>query len=250
MITTTALLFSLVQVSPSPLPSPSPAGSPSPVGSPRAPLAGDFVGADGVRLSHRRVGTGAKVVVFLAPGGGLAHPAAARIETLAGPGRSVVFYDPRGTGLSDPVTDPDLLTADHHVRDLEALRLHLGVQRMTLVALKEGAALAAQYAADNPTHVERLVLVSPIPIEESEEPAAVERLGAPVLVIDGLRSNATLTASREWAAFLPNARLLLVRGAGNDVLADQPAAFTTAMRQFLAGRHPAGSEVVPGPDAH
>jgi pimeloyl-ACP methyl ester carboxylesterase len=249
MIATTALLVSLVQVSPSPLPSPSPAASPSSVAAPRAPTAGDFTGAEGVRLVHRRVGTGAKVIVFLPGAAGIDHPAARQIEALAGPGRSVVFYDPRGSGASDPVTD-EQMTVDLHVRDLEALRLHLGVQKMTLVALAKGAMLAAQYAAENPAHVERLVLVSPMPIEESEEPAAVERLQAPVLVIDGLRSNATLTASREWAAFLPNARLLLVRGAGNDVLADQPAAFTTAMRQFLAGRHPAGSEVVPGPDAH
>jgi pimeloyl-ACP methyl ester carboxylesterase len=172
------------------------------------------------------------------------------IEALAGTDRTVVFYDQRGSGLADPITDPELLSLDHHVRDLEALRLHLSAQRMTLVGHGAGAPIAAEYAADHPDHVERLVLLHPGSLEDSDLPATVERLTAPALVIDGMRSNASLTSSREWAGMLPNARLLLVPRAGGDVLAEQPARVTTALKQFLAGRHPTGSEVVPGPDAH
>lgn len=264
MIAATALLAVLVQASPSPWPSPSPSASPSPspspwtspspapsaVAPPRPAIQGDFAGADGVRLAHRRVGTGAKVVVFLSGGAGMSLANAAPLEALAGTARSVVFYDQRGSGLADPVSDPELLSLDHHVRDLEALRLHLSVQRMALIGHGAGAPIAAEYAADHPAHVERLVLLHPGSLEDSDLPATVERLTAPALVIDGMRSNASLTSSREWAGMLPNARLLLVPRAGGDVLADQPARVTAALKQFLAGRHPPGSEVVPGPDAH
>ena len=255
MITAAAIVAVLVQASPSPWPSPSAPPSAPPSVAPSVPPArpdidGDFPGADGVRLAHRKVGTGAKVVVFLSGGAGMSLTNAAPIEALAGPARSVVFYDQRGSGLADPVTDPELLSLDHHVRDLEALRLHLGVQRIVLVGHGAGAPIAAEYAADHPTHVERLVLLHPGSLEDSDLPATVERLTAPVLVVDGMRSNASLTSSREWAGMLPNARLLLVPRAAGDVLADQPARVTAALKQFLAGKHPAGSEIVPGPDAH
>ena len=180
----------------------------------------------------------------------MSFPAAAPIKALAAGGRSVVFYDQRGSGLAEMITDPERLTIDHHVRDLEALRLHLGVQKMALIGHGAGATVAAEYAADHPAHVERLALLHPGSLEDSDLPATVERLSAPALVVDGLRSNTSLKSSREWAGMLPNARLLLIPRAGGDVFVDQPARLTAALKQFLAGRDPAGSEVIPGPDAH
>ena len=132
--------------------------------SPPHAVEGYFPGAGGARLFHRRVGTGTRVVVFVHGGPGSNFRGSGdSIETLAGGGRTVVRYDQRGSGLSDLVTDPALLTADYHVRDLEALRLHLGAPRVTLVGQSWGAGLAALYASQHPTRVDRLVLVSPMP---------------------------------------------------------------------------------------
>jgi len=329
MSTTAVLLSILLQASPPPSRLPG--------------VDGYFPGAGGARLFHRKVGTGSKVVVFVHGGPGSNFRGAGHyIEPLAGSVRSVVLYDQRGSGLSELVTDPALLTAEYHLRDLEALRLHLGVQKMSLVGLSWGAGLAALYAAEHPGHVARLVLVSPMapakkPYHEERmaklaalrgEPASalraemmaklagatdeevaslcrelsddnfrlyfhrptpeklaraaercdipaaavrnrtiveaaalaslgdwdlrpdLEEVNAPALVVEGMRSNVPLDAAREWAATLPNARLLLIPEAGHEVFADQPAAFTAAVKQFLAGRNPRGSEVVPGPDAH
>ena len=172
----------------------------SPVASPPPAVEGHFPGSGGTRLFYRKVGTAPKVVVFLHGGPGSNFRGAdAAIEPLAGPGRSVVLYDQRGGGLSDLETIPALLTAQHHVRDLEALRVHLGVPRMTLVGLSWGAGLAALYTAEHPRRVERLVLVSPMaPVKT---PFWNERLAK----MSALRGEAASARRAEMLAKLPNA---------------------------------------------
>src|ERR1043165_9991673 len=56
-----------------------------------------------------------------------------------------------------------LLTIDHHVDDLEALRQQLHLDKLTLVAHSFGPAIAALYAIKHPDHVERMVFLGPIP---------------------------------------------------------------------------------------
>ena len=51
----------------------------------------------------------------------------------------------------------------HHVADLEALRRHFGLERMTLVALSFGPAIAASYAIAHPDHVARMIFLGPVP---------------------------------------------------------------------------------------
>jgi proline iminopeptidase len=50
------------------------------------------------------------------------------------------------------------------VADLEALRAHLGLERMTLLGHSWGAMLAAAYVAAHPERIDRLVLVGPGPL--------------------------------------------------------------------------------------
>jgi proline iminopeptidase len=305
---------------------------------------GSFPGSGGTRLFHRKVGAGPRMVVLVHGGPGSNFRGTGDfLEPLADDGRhSVVMYDQRGSGRSDVETIPALLTADHHVRDLEALRVHLGVRRMTLVGVSWGAGLAALYTARHPGRVDRLALVSPMaparkpfwderlaklgalrgaaasarraemsarlrgatdeetlalcrelsddtfrlyffdptpaklahaalrcdippaairnrPVVEAATLASLgdwdfrprlEEIAVPTLVVEGEQSNVPLDATREWAATMPNARLLLIPDAGHEVFVDQPAAFTAALRQFLRGRFPESAEAVPGPDAH
>jgi len=77
--------------------------------------------------------------------------------------RTIVLYDQRGSGRSEIVKDPARLTAAHHVRDLEAVRVHLGLQRFALIGESWGAGLAVLYAAAHPEQVERLLLIGPMP---------------------------------------------------------------------------------------
>ena len=79
-------------------------------------------------------------------------------------GRTVIFYDQRGGGRSELVSDPTLLTANHHVRDLEALREHFRLEHMSLLGISWGSGLVALYTAEHPQRVARLLLVSPMPV--------------------------------------------------------------------------------------
>jgi proline iminopeptidase len=153
---------------------------------PAAPIAaeGHVEVSDGVRLFYRRVGTGPAPLVLLHGGpGSNMNGVWPDLQPLADM-RPVVLYDQRGGGRSTIITDPARLTAEDHVRDLEALRAKLRLERMTLAGESWGAGLAILYAAAHPERVERLLLIGPMPptrlilqqrIAESDEAMAFRR---------------------------------------------------------------------------
>jgi len=72
--------------------------------------------------------------------------------------RTLLFYDQRGGGGSGPVASIASVTADQHVRDLEALRQYFRLERV-IFGHSWGAGLAALYALEHPERVRRMVLV-------------------------------------------------------------------------------------------
>lgn len=75
----------------------------------------------------------------------------------------LLYYDQRGGGRSSLPADTKLLTIDRHVDDLEALRRHLGVDKVVLLGHSFGPAIIARYAIRHPAHVDRMILIGPIP---------------------------------------------------------------------------------------
>lgn len=73
----------------------------------------------------------------------------------------LMLFDLRGTGASETPVDPESYRCDRLVDDLEALRRHLGVDQVRLLAHSAGANLAVLYAARHPERVDSLVLVTP-----------------------------------------------------------------------------------------
>ena len=67
---------------------------------------------------------------------------------------------------------------------------------------------------------------------------------APSLVVHGAMDFIPLQSSREWAAALPNSRLLVLSGSGHFPYVEVPDRFFGAVEEFLQGRWPAGSETV------
>ena len=124
---------------------------------------GIIAGADGVRLFYRKIGDSPQTIVMLHGGPGSNMNGVWPDLQPLGQGRTVVMYDQRGSGRSQILKDPSQLTAAHHVRDLEAVRRQLGIERLTLVGESWGSGLAVLYAAQYPEHVERLVLIGPMP---------------------------------------------------------------------------------------
>jgi proline iminopeptidase len=107
--------------------------------------------------------------------------------------RLVVFYDQRGTGESKRLAPGAPQTMDAEVEDLEALRAHLGLDKVALVGDSFGGWISMAYIAAHPEHVARLVLSdSPgptwkdtvhllpqtFPDIEAEDDAATKKLGA------------------------------------------------------------------------
>src|SRR5688500_17261625 len=160
---------------------------------------GYFRGADGVRLFYRKVGTDNSTVVFLHGGPGLGiGDGGYDMEPLAR-GRALLMFDQRGSGRSEVVTDPKLLTVEYQVRDLEAFRNHFGLERMTLIGLSWGTGLATFYAAAHPERVERLLLVSPMP------PAKIPFWAQRVARINSLIGPASVARLTEIGQLLPKA---------------------------------------------
>ena len=70
----------------------------------------------------------------------------------------VVLFDQRGCGRSTPRGRIEENTTAHLVRDIEALREHLGLERLVLFGGSWGATLALAYAAAHPRRIAAMVL--------------------------------------------------------------------------------------------
>ena len=114
---------------------------------------------DQLLLAYDRVGDGQDVLFV--PGGSWL---AADVLPLA-PGRTLIFFDLRGRSRSDPVADATDISLERDVRDMEALRRFFGFEHISVLAGPGyQAAVGALYAIAYPEQVERLVLLSPLPV--------------------------------------------------------------------------------------
>ena len=283
--------------------------------------------ADGVRLFFRKFGTAPSTVLI--PNGVYIVDDFAPLATT----RTLVFFDVRNRGRSDAVTDPAKIERGvlQDVDDIDAIRRHLGVDRVQLIGHSYVGIMVALYAMKYPAHTDRVVQIgsaqphagrqyppdlmcvdetfravmaniaalekeraSTDPVAFCEkfwtvldplyvtDPADVGKLAAwhrcdlpnerglmkyltgtimpsiqrlnltadefakaqaPILTIHGTRDrSAPLGGGRDWAAELPNARLLAVKDAGHAPWIESPALVFEAIETFLNGRWPAGAE--------
>jgi pimeloyl-ACP methyl ester carboxylesterase len=110
-------------------------------------------------LGYRAIGDGPPLACL--PGGpGRAAEYLGDLGGLAG-SRRLILLDPRGVGLSADPADPATFGVDRLVDDVDALRVHLGLDQMDVLAHSAGSVLATLYAARHPDRVSRLVLVTP-----------------------------------------------------------------------------------------
>lgn len=278
--------------------------------------------ADGLQLQVRAEGSGRGTLVVLHGGPGLSM---AYLQPDLGPlalHHRVIYYDQRGSGRSSLVVGATPVDADRHVDDLEQLRRHLRIERLTLLGHSWGAAVAFLYATKYPEHVARLVLVDPIPprrtpygeqmddhlhawmddatraelsrlgaarrgaadpvaacraywalfirgyVNDPQHPPAfrgdpcnvpaesftsaarvgeltmaslgdwdwrpmLRKLRVPTLIVHGDHDPIPLASAQEWAAELPDARLVTIRDSGHFTYLEQPQAFYAAIYEFL-----------------
>jgi proline iminopeptidase len=137
-----------------------------------------FTAPDGVTLHYSTMGSGAPVIV-LSGGPGLS------IEYMMPVGRDVsrhakaIMLEQRGTGHSSlEKLDASTLSIAKEVEDIDALRAHLGVEKIRVLGHSWGGMLAMAYAAAHPDRVAKLILVEPGGPTLDFGPAFVKRLEA------------------------------------------------------------------------
>jgi len=113
----------------------------------------------GCRLHYTSTGTGTPIVL-LSGGPGLDVDYMRPVADFLPSGYRSIAFEQRGTGRSRPrVFDPATLTIHTVVEDLEALRVHLQQERLSLLGHSWGGMLSMAYAVAHPDRVDRLILV-------------------------------------------------------------------------------------------
>ncbi|HLZ94004.1 MAG TPA: alpha/beta hydrolase [Candidatus Dormibacteraeota bacterium] len=130
-----------------------------------------FTAADGRKVGYRLMGNGPMLVCH--PGG----PGFSSLyfADLAGLWEryTLVLLNPRGTADSDRPADKRAYAIDDYVEDVEALRHHLGIERLMLLGHSHGGVVAQAYAATHPARVRKLVLASTLARFAPEQEAAM-----------------------------------------------------------------------------
>ena len=199
--------------------------------------------ADGARLYYAIHGSARDTVIV--PGGMLLSYELAVLRDNA----TLVFYDPRGRGRSDWISDAKRLTIADEIRDLEAIRSGLGISRAGLIGFSYLGLVTALYAADNPTRVSRVALLGPLAPDDQtrsryappegkarSDSAAAQFVRARAAAADTV--DASAECRRWYQAFLPVH--LGDPGAANQVVRDfcayeneAPARFQWRNRQVM-----------------
>ncbi|MEV0141484.1 alpha/beta fold hydrolase [Streptomyces globisporus] len=174
----------------------------------------NFSAYDRTPLAYHLVGEGEPLICL--PGGPMR--AIACLGDLGGLAarRRLVLLDLRGTGASGVPEDPSTYRRDRLVDDVEALREHLGLERIDVLTHSAGADPALLHSARHPERLRSLTLVTPstraVGIEatdqdlrEAAEPLAVEAVKASVY------GGAELTESEAPAAELKCGRCVFAR---------------------------------------
>jgi len=124
--------------------------------------------SDSARLYYRVMGHGPDTIIAIHGGPGLDLESIANDFAVLAAKHTVIFYDQRGGGKSTLPKDTSTLVAARQVQDLEELRRHFRVARVTLVAHSYGPLLAASYALAHPDRVKRMVFFGPVPPRQGD----------------------------------------------------------------------------------
>ncbi len=282
------------------------------------PVEEGFVAVDdGVKLHYRKIGRAP--LTLIVPLGSWLYGDFRQLADVA----TVVTYDMRNRGRSEHVENVKTLTIQQDVKDMEAVRRQLKIEKFVPVGFSYLGLMVALYALDHPDRVSRIVQLGPVAmkwdafephgIEDSGAPAPVaaqpnadqralcearwsvtkyyllgnpahhtrltspcalsnewpanlgpglehhwdsvknlkimpddvKKITVPVLTIHGTKDrNAAYEGGRQWAALLPDARLVTVEGAAHMSWTDDPVTVFGSIRQFLRGEWPLGAERV------
>ena len=114
----------------------------------------------GGKIWYKVSGTGKGIPVVILHGGPGMSSIYLKVFDDLGNDRQVVRYDQLGGGKSDKITDKALFTIDHFVKELELLRIHLGVEKWHVLGHSFGTIIALEYYRAYPERVSSLIFSS------------------------------------------------------------------------------------------
>ena len=145
-----------------------------------------FVNADdGLKLYYRKTGSGP--ITMIVPLDSYLHDSFRQFADIA----TVITYDPRNRGKSGRAQDPKTWTIQQDVRDLEAVRRELKIEKFVPAGYSYLGLMVALYTLDHPSHVTRVVQLGPAPfrtLPDRPQPEAAAAFEAAQKKIEQLRA--------------------------------------------------------------
>jgi L-proline amide hydrolase len=92
-------------------------------------------------------------LLLLHGGPGACHDYLESLAAISATGRRVIFYDQQGCGNSDQPDDPDRWTVEFFVREVDAVRAALGLDRCHILGQSWGGMLLMEYLTTRPAGV-------------------------------------------------------------------------------------------------
>ena len=125
--------------------------------------------ADGVMLHYKIFGKGAPILM-LSGNPGVTADYMIPVASELGKTHQIILLHPRGTGDSKmDKLDASNIGLKFAVSDIETLREHLKLDRMTILGHSWGGGFAMAYAAQFPARVQALILVSSVSFDTGYE---------------------------------------------------------------------------------
>jgi proline iminopeptidase len=172
------------------------------------------------RLFYEVVGSTGDPIVVVHGGPGLDHaylqPGLDALATR----NTVIYYDQRGTGRSSAELVETAINFDSFVQDIEALRVALGYDRITVLGHSFGSLIALEYAARFPESTRSLILMNPVEPGSRFQEQTSDRQRARVTLEDSTEM-ADLRATEGFAARDPATLSQVYRVAFRQVLRDR-----------------------------
>ena len=122
--------------------------------------------ADGVVLHYKVAGQGAPILL-LAGGPGFSGDFLIPVMNELSKTHQCILLDQRGTGKSRmPVVNASNINLKAAVSDIETLRAHLKIDKLTILGHSWGGGMALAYAAQHPARVKALLLMSSVGMDQ------------------------------------------------------------------------------------
>lgn len=123
------------------------------------PIQEGFVDAHGIFLYYKTIGRGAPLVIVHG-GPGASHDYFLPYLLPLAAHHRLIFIDERGSGRSGKLEDPKGYTVENMVEDVEAVRVALGLGKISLLGHSYGGVLAQAYALKYQQNLTHLILCS------------------------------------------------------------------------------------------